>query len=180
MSKLKTFIFAATVKQFQGSNERPAEADKNDLMPVILDVIAGSCPNVRVLSGTVAARGGMAVGEGYLIKAVETGAVYEKEGSDEVVPQYNFSTMGRPLSIIDTFLAIEKLGEPRVVEVVRNTDEDEAKDNGNGNTIGNRTVTAENFNPEVLSKAHLKEWEALDSDEARAEWLEAHTEYHVI
>lgn len=47
------------------------EADKNGKNPVILNVIAGKCPNRNVLSGTVAENIGIELGKTYLMSVRE-------------------------------------------------------------------------------------------------------------
>ena len=47
------------------------EADKNGKNPVILNVIAGKCPNRNVLSGTVAENIGLELGKTYLMSVRE-------------------------------------------------------------------------------------------------------------
>lgn len=176
MSKLKVFMFAATVNQFLGSNENPSTPDTNDLMPVILDVFAGKFPNTRVLSGTVAARANMVVGEAYKVKAVETGEVYKKDNGEEV-PQYNFSVIGRPLSFEETFIAEKHYGEPQIVYVVPNK---RLRDGSDGHTEGSRVITGENIDALIakLSPEQKAEFDALGDDKtAQAEWLEANSEF---
>lgn len=113
MSKLNV-TFVASVKNFNGSTERPAEEDKNGEMPVILDVVAGKCPNKRVLSGTVALRAGMEAGKAYLMKC-------EEIDRDEYGRQFRFSTI-KELGFSELLEAISHFKSPEVIEVV-----DEAK-----------------------------------------------------
>jgi len=66
--------FVVTVKQFNGSPERPAQADKNGNFPVYLESHNGQLPErARVLAGTVAHRAGMEINKIYLVSVVETG-----------------------------------------------------------------------------------------------------------
>ena len=109
MSKL-TVTFVASVKLFNGSAERPAEEDKNGAMPVILDVVAGKCPNKRVLSGTVAERAGMESGKAYLMKA-------EEIDSDEYGRQFRYSAI-KELSLSELLEALSHFGAPKLIEVL--------------------------------------------------------------
>lgn len=109
MSKVVT-TFVASVKLFNGSTERPAEEDKNGAMPVILDVVAGSCPNKRVLSGTVAERAGMESGKAYLCKA-------EEIDSDEYGRQFRYSTI-KELGFSELLEAMSHFGAPKLIEVL--------------------------------------------------------------
>ena len=114
-SKLSSAVFVATIKAFNGSNIRPSEEDKNQLSPIILDVVAGSCPNKRVLSGTVAKRAGMIEGNTYLCK-------YEEIDATEFGRQFRFSTVMQ-LNAIEILEAINSLGMPTIIEVVKNEPE---------------------------------------------------------
>ena len=109
MSKLAV-TFVASVKNFNGSTERPAEEDKNGAMPVILDVVAGSCPNKRVISGTVAERAGMESGKAYLCKA-------EEIDSDEYGRQFRYSTI-KELGFSELLEAMSHFGSPKLIEVL--------------------------------------------------------------
>ena len=111
-SKLSSAVFVATIKAFNGSNIRPSEEDKNQLSPIILDVVAGSCPNKRVLSGTVAKRAGMIEGNTYLCK-------YEEIDATEFGRQFRLSTVMQ-LNAIEILEAINSLGMPTIIEVVKN------------------------------------------------------------
>lgn len=152
MSKLTT-VFLGTVKAFQGSNERPAEDDKNGLSPVIIDVAAGECPNKRVLSGTVAARAGMVVGKAYLMKA-------EERDADEYGRQFSFATIAE-VNALEVLGAIAQFGKPRLIEVVENSPE--------------LTKSGQPY-PKGLDAEQKAEFEAL-SAKKQDEWLVDHPEY---
>ena len=114
-SKLPSEVFVATIKPFNGSNIRPAEEDKNNLPPIILDVVAGSCPNKRVLSGTVAQRAGMLEGNTYMCK-------YEEIDATEYGRQFRFSTIIQ-LDAPQILESVKTLGMPVIIEVVENNPE---------------------------------------------------------
>ena len=86
MSRLNT-MFLATVAAYTGSIEQPASPDKNGKMPVILNVVAGQCPNKRVVAGTVAERNGFITGKAYLFQATEG------EPDAEHGRQFNFTAV---------------------------------------------------------------------------------------
>lgn len=144
-SKFDAALFVASVKAFNGSNERPAEADGNGMMPIILDIVAGSCPNKRVISGTVAKRAGMEIGKSYLCKAEEIDAT-------EFGRQFRFSAITE-LGINDLLKSIKLFGDPHLVEVVEN--ESEKTKSGNYSF-------PKGFNAEEKSK--FKEMEAEEQD----------------
>lgn len=134
-SKFEATLFVASIKAFNGSNERPAEADENGHMPIIIDVVAGSCPNKRVLSGTVAMRAGMIIGKNYLCKA-------EEVDETDYGRQFRFSTVVQ-LGIKDLLGSIKLFGAPKLIEVVEN--EPELTKSGNysypkGFTLKERTA----------------------------------------
>jgi hypothetical protein len=108
MSKIVE-LFIGSIKPFNGSTERPAEDDKNGLSPVLIDLVAGKCPNKRVLSGTVAARAGLQVGKAYLMKV-------EERDADEYGRQFNFNSV-MEVSAMDVFTAVEKFGNPKLIEI---------------------------------------------------------------
>lgn len=114
-SKLTSMVFVATIKPFNGSNIRPAEEDINGLPPVILDVVAGSCPNKRVLSGTVAKRAGMEENSTYLCK-------FEEIDATEYGRQFRFSTIIK-LEASQILEGIKTLGPPVIIEVIENNPE---------------------------------------------------------
>ena len=155
-SKLTPGIFVATIKPFRGSNLRPSEEDKNNLTPILLDVVAGSCPNKRVLSGTVAKRAGMIEGNAYLCK-------YEEIDPTEYGRQFRFSTVVQlgPSEIIE---AVVSLGMPTIIEVVKN--EPEMTKSGNYSY------------PKGLTMAEKNQFEGLTAEEQDS-FLETHSNIRV-
>lgn len=113
---LKPGVFVATIKPFSGSNLRPAEEDVNHLLPVILDVVAGACPNKRVLAGTVAQRAGMDIGRTYLCK-------FEEADTTDYGRQFRFSTIKEITDTNEILSCIESLGMPDIIQVVKNEPE---------------------------------------------------------
>lgn len=110
MSKFESKA-AVTVNEFNGSAERPATADKNGEMPVILRVVAGKLPNrALVLSGTVAKRAGLRVGQPALVQCTE-GDTDEQYGR-----QFNVNKIA-DLSAFEIMQAEGHLGKPQVIDV---------------------------------------------------------------
>lgn len=107
--------FLATVKPFLGSNENPAKPDKRDLMPVILNPVAGNCPNKRIIAGTVAQRDGMLVNKTYLFTCVERPAT-EEEIEQGYGRQFNFSVV-MEASMIEVMQGVQMLGHPTLIDV---------------------------------------------------------------
>jgi len=103
----------ATVNEFQGSTANPAKADKNGLMPVIFDVLAGSCPSKIVLSGTIAERSGFEVGKIYAIQVRERTA-------DEYGRQFSYNKIGE-VSALDALNVESILGAPIIVDVSKDS-----------------------------------------------------------
>ena len=99
------------VKEFFGSKERPAKADTNELMPVILDIISGEYPTKRILSGTTAKLFGFEVGNVYLAK------YEEKEEDEDYGRQFNWSVIMK-LSLEDVITHSMKFGAPQAIEVM--------------------------------------------------------------
>jgi hypothetical protein len=105
MSKVQVLTVAVSV--FQGSTTRPAKADKNGMLPVILTALSGSLPNdAKVLSGTIADRAGLTVGSVCTI-AITTGEQREYEGS--MRNTYNY------LKLADTGSAIATAEANKIV-----------------------------------------------------------------
>jgi hypothetical protein len=63
-----TGLIIASINTF---NSKEAKADKNGLAPVILNIVAGKCPNRNVISGTIADSMGIEVGHTYLLSVTE-------------------------------------------------------------------------------------------------------------
>lgn len=126
MQKLNS-LFVATVLPFQGSNEDPAISDKNGNMPFILNVVAGTAPSKRVISGTVASRAGI-IGDlptGNIPKEVgahaEAGKTFlfncaEGNPDDEGRRQFTFTPV-KELAFDEIMASYDKLGTAKVIDV---------------------------------------------------------------
>lgn len=93
-----------TITDFSGTTT----PDKNGLMPVMLQCIAGTMPNRNVLSGTVAERTGFEVGKTYLANVREAG--YDDDFGDD----YTFIKVAEITSALDIVRATKELGAPRI------------------------------------------------------------------
>ena len=109
--------FLAKVSEFRGSNENPAQPDINGKMPVILDVLAGNCPRLRVISGTVAERGNLEVGNSYLFK-------WEEREANDYGRQFNFTAVDQ-VTGMDIITISEKLGTAKIFEVDATAEQEE-------------------------------------------------------
>lgn len=101
-------------------------ADKNGKSPVILNVVAGTCPNRIVISGTVAERAGIQVGKTYLLQCRET------KSDAKYGRQFNYSVMDT-LSGLQIIESQKSLGSAVIfdaskAEVVSNSNADEANE----------------------------------------------------
>lgn len=115
MSKFNS-LFVATARAFNGSTDNPAEPDKNGMMPIILNVVAGKAPNARVLSGTVAERAGFTVGKSYLTSSTE-GAPDPDYGR-----RFTFDAV-KEVDAMEILSAADKLGEAVLVNVTEEVTE---------------------------------------------------------
>ena len=106
-----TSIIIASINPFTGSDENPATADKNGEMPVILQVVAGKCPNKRVISGTVAKRAGLEVGNSYVISCTE-GTPDEEYGRN-----FNWNRLTDALGPMDLIKGCAELGDAKLFNV---------------------------------------------------------------
>ena len=109
MSKLNG-NFIASAKQYNGSKENPATADSNGLMPVLLNVISGTCPTKRILSGTAAKNAGLTVGQTYII------SVSEGDVDPEYGRQFDFNAI-KEMSVMDIIEHGTAFGPAKLVEV---------------------------------------------------------------
>jgi hypothetical protein len=101
-------MIVVTVTPYSGTTT----ADKNGLMPVMLQCMAGKMPNRNVLSGTVAERSGFHVGKTYLAQVRE-------QGKDKVFgPAFTFVNMGE-LTPVDAVKACKDIGPPEILNVER-------------------------------------------------------------
>lgn len=96
--------------------------DINGKDSVILQPVAGKCPNRMVLSGTVAEISGFEVGKTYLANVRET------EASEDYGRQFRWSVIAEAKGFNDILDAQERLGKPDVFDVdkVSTTSEVEA------------------------------------------------------
>jgi hypothetical protein len=95
-------MIAVTAKVLVGKT-----ADKNGHMPVLLNVLAGTCPDKRVISGTVAKQEGFEIGKRYLV------AVEETEADATYGRQFNFTNAGE-LTMGELLESVKTLGKPTV------------------------------------------------------------------
>lgn len=95
----------ASVNSYNQGNE-----DKNGKEPVILNVVAGKCPNRQVLSGTVAENMNIEVGKTYLFN------VREGEEDPTYGRRFVFNAL-KELDAIEILDASKKLSNPEVFSV---------------------------------------------------------------
>ena len=100
-----TGMIIASVNYFnQGS------PDKNGKNPVILNVVAGKCPNRTVLSGTVAENMDIKVGKTYLF------TIREGQPSEEYGRQFVFGKL-KELDALEIIDAATKIGSAQIFDV---------------------------------------------------------------
>lgn len=107
---MKTFneMIVVTVTPYSGTTT----PDKNGLMPVMLQCIAGKMPNRNVLAGTVAERAGFEVGKTYLVQVRE-------QGEDKVFGKaYSFVKVSE-LDGLQAVDAAKKIGPAEIFTVER-------------------------------------------------------------
>jgi hypothetical protein len=85
--------------------------DKNGLLPVMLQTVAGNGINKCTLSGTVAERAGFTEGHSYLV------AINEIE-SNEYGRQFQFNKL-MEMSALDIIQASKELGAAKVTDVTK-------------------------------------------------------------
>ena len=90
-------------------------ADKNGLLPVILNVIAGKSPNRTVLSGTVAEMNGFETGKTYLA------SVREVEAND-YGRQFVWAKL-KEVSAVEIVEAASKMSKAEIFSIERITSE---------------------------------------------------------
>ena len=101
-------MIVVTATTFSGTTT----PDKNGLMPIMLQCMAGKMPNRNVLSGTIAERAGFEVGKTYLVQIRESGV-------DKVFgPAFNFIKVSE-LSGLEVIDAVKKLGAAEILSVDR-------------------------------------------------------------
>ena len=103
-------MFLATVCNYYGNKENPAKPDSNDLMPVILEPLGGTCPKKRVIVGTVARNMGIEENQVYLFKWTKL-EDDEKHGS-----QFGFVAVTHLPDPLQVITASQSLGEPTIVD----------------------------------------------------------------
>lgn len=104
---MKTSMFIATVSNF---NSNSAVADRNGLLPVLLDVVAGICPKKRVIAGTVSKNMGLEEGITYLFKFTRL------EDDPEYGTQYSFTKISAIHDVMQTIQASAQLGEATLID----------------------------------------------------------------
>ena len=103
-------MFLATVCNYYGNKENPAKPDSNDLMPVILEPLGGTCPKKRVIVGTVARNMGIEENQVYLFKWTRL------EDHEEYGSQFGFVAVTHIADPIQVISASQSLGEPTIVD----------------------------------------------------------------
>ena len=84
--------------------------DKNGKQPVILNVVAGKCPNRNVISGTIAENMGIETGKTYLFN------IREGNTDDTYGRQFVFSKL-KELDALEIVTAAAQMGASQVFDV---------------------------------------------------------------
>lgn len=122
-------MIVAAVTPFSGTST----PDKNGKYPVMLQIIAGKCPNRQVLSGTVAERADIEVNKTYLMQVRESGT--DKQfGTDFTFVKIKELTTGA-----DIVEACKNLGKPEIETVLRPAGFEESYTRKTTAVEGNRT-----------------------------------------
>ena len=103
-------MFLATVYNYYGNKENPALPDVNDLMPVILEPLGGTCPKKRVIVGTVARNMGIEENQVYLFKWTRL------EDHEEYGSQFGYVAVTHIADPIQVITASQSLGDSIIVE----------------------------------------------------------------
>ena len=103
-------MFLATVCNYYGNKENPAKPDSNDLMPVILEPLGGTCPKKRVIVGTVARNMGIEENQVYLFKWTRL------EDHEEYGSQFGFVAVTHIADSIQVISASQSLGDSIIIE----------------------------------------------------------------
>ena len=103
-------MFLATVCNYYGNKENPAKPDSNDLMPVILEPLGGTCPNKRVLAGTVARNMNIEEKQVYLFKWTRL------EDDEEYGSQFGFVAVTHLPDPLQVITASQSLGDSTIIE----------------------------------------------------------------
>lgn len=114
-------MFVATAKLLTAKKDEEVRLDVNGNQSVILIPVAGSCPDKRVLSGTVALNEGMAINNTYLINCTEG------EPDAEYGRQFNFSIVST-MSVMEIMQSTQMLGQPRIVETDINAEREQEEE----------------------------------------------------
>lgn len=114
-------MFVATAKLLTPKKDEEAKVDVNGNQSVILVPVAGSCPDKRVLAGTVALNEGMAINNTYLINCTEG------EPDAEHGRQFNFSVVST-MSVMEIMQSTQMLGQPRIVETDINAEREQEEE----------------------------------------------------
>lgn len=102
---MENTLFIGTVNMFNSNN---SEADKNGLMPMIIEPICGPCPNQRVLAGTIAKNLGLIEGNTYMFKFTRL------EDDPEYGARYSFTKIAQP-DVLQIMQASDILGPARLI-----------------------------------------------------------------
>lgn len=91
----QTKIFTVSAANYIGSKTKPATADKNQLMPIVIPTIeGGQLPETaRILPGTIAQRAGIEAGKSYQLSVTNGGPrpyVDKQTGEEKVGTQWNY------------------------------------------------------------------------------------------
>ena len=103
-------MFLATVCNYYGNKENPAKPDSNELMPVILEPLGGTCPKKRVLAGTIARNMGIEENQVYLFKWTRL------EDNEDYGSQFGFVAVTHVQDSIQVITASQSLGDAIIVE----------------------------------------------------------------
>lgn len=107
-------FFSGFVAKVEMLKSEKATPDKNGLMPVILIGIAGEIPSRTVISGTYASNMNLESGSVYLFQA--------EEQEEDVMygRQFNFRTISKELSAVETLQASNYVGKLRIIDMESN------------------------------------------------------------
>ena len=100
-------MFLATVSTY---NSNTATADKNGLLPMLLDVVAGICPKKRVIAGTISKNMGLEEGITYLFKFTQL------EDDAEYGTQYAFTKISAVNDVMQILQATAQLGDATLID----------------------------------------------------------------
>lgn len=118
------------VNAYTGSTTKPAQADRNGKMPVIMTPFKGSVPNrAMVITGTVAERAGIETGNSYLVQ-------FREIESNEYGRQFRHTNLGKIDAIDLATRDFSALGEANIIDVSKSAEakaqaEEDIKADGN-------------------------------------------------